>query len=776
MTNGLYDYSEQTLQSLLKTLFGDKNDNVDSTTFTDIPPAANEQILEGIFRPSCKSQLNLRRLRMGSLLHQLGSKCLGWLGGLDYATACNLLIWSHINGDSMFMELKSWGFFNSQSSFEEKSKLVGSAVKVFPKNFKLKMALAELVDLCGHKLVDPLFDLRAECRDLAGGGRSDINRSAAFDYGLNAVIGPETIHSKTVLGFEQYVKDGCWLTTGSSSIGRVDWEWMGKKGHFKARKNMLVDIYSPDEIWDLVSNWDGCIRNKPIVKNELGKMRLAIASNLESYIHEAYLLSIIGHEYVSWKHITLDEREPAYLKRTEKLMKLLKDGFYALPWDFKAFDHQPKTKEIQSILTTIFSRVQLSPSQALVLDRVVKSYSKAELIYDNKPITITGGLQSGQRITSMIGNVWNAAITEAVIKFANLLNPSIVTAEVAVRGDDTYLVVPTAIQAYYIRICYAALFAEGNDAKFSIRQHSCEFLRSEVSANKVTAWPNRAIAAVTQRKPWSDNPWDPAREVITVIDNLRNVERRIGRKLPILEKASKVQWSKFCKQSYKYLELPVRLGGLGILNFDGWVPNTVFPKPSHGSVKITSNLNGKMPEYLSAFASNNEYLRCSISSKISAGDVSKASVDLVSEYLDTIRSLRVVWTRGKPLDTRISNSVIHRVSDVIPIAPNWKFPRDKPPVNLTSSDPTWPRFDAFLSDFNKIKQVASDTIGSVTRKFYPDVYQLLKTLESQGYHRTDAITIILGSFPTERCFDLNPRLVPIVTKGDLLASDSWQFI
>lgn len=107
LTRGLYNYSDETASSLLKLLFGKPHD---ITKLRHIDKSLNEEALELIFLPSCRSQANIKRLRLGSILRQLDKSVLGWLTALDYATATNVLL--------------TWGFFHSQSSFKEKAKIL----------------------------------------------------------------------------------------------------------------------------------------------------------------------------------------------------------------------------------------------------------------------------------------------------------------------------------------------------------------------------------------------------------------------------------------------------------------------------------------------------------------------------------------------------------------------------------------------------------------------------------------------------------------------------
>eukprot|EP00921_Rhytidocystis_pertsovi_P023613 GHVQ01037827.1.p1 GENE.GHVQ01037827.1~~GHVQ01037827.1.p1 ORF type:complete len:100 (-),score=12.64 GHVQ01037827.1:48-347(-) len=57
----------------------------------------------------------------------------------------------------------------------------------------------------------------------------------------------------------QYIEEGDWQRSGVSSIGYINYEIRatGKKGNFKAGKNLLLDLYSPLALLRATVDWGG---------------------------------------------------------------------------------------------------------------------------------------------------------------------------------------------------------------------------------------------------------------------------------------------------------------------------------------------------------------------------------------------------------------------------------------------------------------------------------------------------------------------------------------
>lgn len=89
--------------------------------------------------------------------------------------------------------------------------------------------------------------------------------------------------------------------------------------------------------------------NVALIKSELGKIRIAVASPVEHYLIYSWLLSKTGSFYSARSGNTLEETLVQEGLRMWNVVKDLKQGFYSLPFDYAKFDHQPTKREIACI-------------------------------------------------------------------------------------------------------------------------------------------------------------------------------------------------------------------------------------------------------------------------------------------------------------------------------------------------------------------------------------------------------------------------------------------
>lgn len=692
---------------------------------------------------------------MSSVLKYARNKDIAfYLTGLTYQTALNVLIWAQALTETEISDIISTGIFNSQQIFIEQASAISQYVKPFSQYTRAKNLLGELHVLEGYRHIDKNWNLQQEMQKLAQcNPQRPTDWAHVWDKAATQVI-PNLVNLPKWESFEDYTKSLKWTTTGSSSVGKVYYNDGGKIKHFKPRKNMVTALFTPDQIWQIVQKWDGTIKNLPVVKNELGKIRLAIASNFESYIYEAYCLDMLGHCFKNWGGITLDESVEQEYKRISRDMKLLKDQAIALPWDFAGFDHQVRTDEIQDILNRL---KLLSDSRTYdVWDKVIGSYSHATLSDPVSGITFTvnNGLQSGQRTTSLIGNIWNAIVSRAAIdKVTGFLgyNPQFT---IGIRGDDTYILGHSIFDLYMLRLSYASFGIIGHDKKFSIREGSYEFLRNTVTETGVFGWPARAVPAITERKPWSDDMLAPANEVITIADNIRNFERRVGEAIPELHMANKFQWSKFTKQSYNWLHLPKRLGGLGIYPFKGFIPDGKLSLTPELTVNMDTEFSSFSPSYLGLSSSQSRvYNKTRFLSMVRPSDMRNLLSDIMSKFSELKEAMvrkRLKWTKTK-VDYLTSCPTQPEIIKLdVPIK-----------ISLKSVDQAWPEYTQFLSDYPGLRVATKGECGSlasITKIKYPQVAGWIKRIERYGYHRADAIDMVLGKYPSELIWPLNTKV------------------
>lgn len=752
-----------------------------------------DRLLDDIFPIRTKLDVSVRRLKFLDL-YRVASPELKFemrhYTHLDIIFATNVLCYGIIHGHTVLADLRQLGVFNSFDHFAEVSSTTSSYFKRVP--FDLddsKQRLCEIGSLIGYLQNDTeTWDTKQELKGLAEGGNEHgtdpANWMPEFERLMRKIQEEAPNTRPKFITFKEFVMSSEWITSGSSSIGKVNWTYEDDSGKFKARKNMLEDIYTPEELWEIVNSWDGVLRSRAFIKDEVGKRRLAVASNIEAYLHEAYILRLYGHGFKAWSGITLDESPKAQHIRNAKCMKLLSDGAYALPFDFRRFDHQPTTLEIQTMVADLASQIRVPAANQAewtgLVNKVIQSYSKSEITMqvgaEHLKEQVKGGIPSGVRITSLIGNEWNSIMTEKAIQLATEIlsyNPVLMR---MIKGDDTGIITTTPVEAFIIRLCYQAINAIGLDSKFGISQNICEFLRNEISPTGVRGWSNRAIPTITQRKPWNPEPWSPSSSVSTVASNIYLLERRLRRECPELHRANKIKWSKFTNQSQLWLELPTRMGGFGLYPWRGWEPNCKLPLVTKPLIRV----DGLAPmQPFSWIELNGTQLESvhqqQMSNKISTADINGPQKYFSRDYITRLRKLKPSWTQSP-----VPSVPVKYINDPgVTTNPYW--PKD-PNHYMPSADPAMPDLALWLRQYDTIKKAAQydksiklDSLKHYLQQFYPNAHSNLVNYERAGWHRTDALNLCMNIIPTEPVKQLHPLLTIFVKDAiDRLGCRYWR--
>lgn len=672
--------------------------------------------------------------------------------------------------------LRSTGMFNSRESFLKAAKELSTLGKRFVDDRdNAKQKVCELATIIGYMnpAIDQL-DVMEEVNSLAAlGNPHGINQEcwqSEFDKQVKEIMEYTPIHE--FMPFEQYVKDGKWLTSGSSSIGKVEWTTKDQDGHFKARKNMLTQIYTPDQIYDICLKWDGKLQSRVFIKNEMSKLRLAVASNIEAYIHESYMLYLYGHGFKNYFGITLDESPTAQHNREVEMIKMLQDGAYGFPFDYKAFDHQPTTNEIQSIITRVTDIIKPQiPSRYYlecdeIFNKINNSYTNSFLSgqINNikfKDIKVLGGVPSGVRSTSLIGNLWNSCVTRKAMTITENQLGQKPFKHISLRGDDVAILSFNPMALYTLRVNYAAINAIGLDSKLGISPKICEFLRNEIRTDGVRGWTCRGIGGLSQRKPWNPSPWSPNAEVATNAANIGLLERRIGYQLPQLHQVNKIKWSRHVKQSYKWLELPIRLGGFGLYPFQGWLPNCKLPLAKKPLVEVQD-----IHPSFSPFITLNEHqtnllAKVEMTNKMQTDDIPGTQKLFSKEWILKVKSTKCEWQKTAVLYSKRKH----------PQIPEWdttkRFPNYS--TDYITSSCTDLTFEQLLRQYNLLKEVKRYDKSFELPKFmdilqncFPAVESEIRKYEKQGFHRTDAINLATGQIPSEPTIRIHPILTRFV--------------
>lgn len=700
---------------------------------------------------------------------------------LDYIFVQNLLLYMITFGIETLKALRKTGIFNSRKVFIETAKLISNKAKRYPQDSEnTKQKVCELATIVGFMdaTVDEI-DIMKEVESLAAKGNKHGLRGddwqSTFAQAAKRMI--SDVETKEYVSFEKYVKTGMWLTAGSSSIGKVRWTSVTNgfeaNGTFKARKNMLPQIYTPEELYDLVMNWDGKLQSRVFIKNEMSKLRLAVASNIEAYIHESYMLHLYGHGFKDYPWITLDETPSQQHQREVKMIELLLNGSYAFPFDYANFDHQPTLFEIQTIVSIvkniILENMPWEHHNILIklFDKILNSYEQSYLSGDINgvkfsDIKVEGGVPSGVRITSLLGNLWNIIMLRIVLDIVEGIAGKDLVQLICVKGDDLVVMARDPIFLYLIRLVFASINAEGADSKIGISPRVCEFLRNEISDNGIRGWTCRAIGGLSQRKPWNPSPWDPNSEVKTLAENICLLERRVGYKLPQMHRINKIKWSKYTRQSYKFLELPKRLGGFGLYEYQGWLPSRKLPLAKKPLIQV-QDIHPSFVPYITLTTEQSQLLgKVEMTAKIQTDDIPGTQKLFSSEWLETLRKTKVSWNKDKFYIPNVHLKVA---------IPNWDSTSKFPSTKLKYiKNPDFPlTFEQFLRQYNYLKEVKRfdktlvlPSLMESLQNYFPQQASELDKLEKQGFHRTDALNIIMGDTPTEPTIVMHPTLTCFV--------------
>jgi hypothetical protein len=233
----------------------------------------------------------------------------------------------------------------------------------------------------------------------------------------------------------------------------------------------------------------------------------------------------------AWVTITLADPEPLAgdpstpLSKGERwlfmfwvnLLISIMNGTVHMPFDFAAFDHQPKLKQISDILAALFAWIYLNVGQEYrqhtsfavgVISMIL--FSSIVVVMMQEYLRLNG-LLSGEPYTSVVGTVFNKALWISASGDVNRWLGMVVIAALACMGDDQDMECSdrgTAVAMYYRQKGRGAL---ANDGKNFIND-TTEFLRHRVSAGS-TVTPVGGIGYIArtcnkwvERNPLSERP------------------------------------------------------------------------------------------------------------------------------------------------------------------------------------------------------------------------------------------------------------------------------
>jgi len=418
------------------------------------------------------------------------------------------------------------------------------------------------------------FDVLEEAKKLAAGGEPHNYFGHTWDNLCREFL-PMKYHRAKHMPFKDWVAKGDWITSGASSVGRLlirDPD--GKVKSVKARKNMVADVVDLVQLAQDALDFRGQ-ENSTVIKSELGKIRLAVAGDIYTYLKMTWITELLGGAYYDWPGNTSEEDFVSQSKRLSRMLELCSKMF-GLPYDYAGFDHQPNTDELVSIVKILCKQARLNVPECFttefdyIADSVVSGFHLATLRvrHDDEVTTlpVTGGLMSGLRWTSTVGNAWNSVVTGLALKLLTAWGISVVDIERFIRGDDSAIFVPNYATGAAMNVAYDAIGAKGGAGKFSLQYHKMEFLRVWFT-DRCRGYPSRAIPGLTQRKPWASEPWSEDMVLKAQFEAIRTLRRRIDGRDRVLDDIwSTIRriWCRNHNLPEAVCWTPIHAGGFGI--------------------------------------------------------------------------------------------------------------------------------------------------------------------------------------------------------------------
>lgn len=755
-----------------------------TTPDVDVMIATDEQILER--NPArVKADLSIRRLRFADVRAwyiaegktELFKTMCKKLRNMDYIAMCNILNARLVHEDYFDTILTQLDAYQDVNVFSIVASTINQIVKKYPCEMSFRLTMAEAAGLTGYRQPPfPGFDERKETQALCDGGAEHglygTDWLKEFERQARKVVRKTQVPYVRYVTLDEYIRSDQAKTSGASSIGKVEYEFEGETEKFKARKNFLLDIYAPGEVLKIVNEGSGKQTANAFVKPELGKCRIAVTGDVSSYYIMSWLNDLAGHSYLQWPSNTLEENALQQTQRMETMMAQLEQSF-SLPFDYKGFDRQPTTEEIQILmrlyLEFALENVPLEDKRQveIYIEQVIASFSNATTTVWVKgqkyEYTVKGGVQSGIRFTSLLGNFWNMVMSSYVY---DMVRGSDYVKSVYVRGDDSAIIATNYASCLLFRLGYMAINAVGHDAKYGIHYENSEFLRVWYTPQRLYGYPNRAIPGLMQRKPWTGEPWDEESTIRNLIDTVNIIKRRTGREYPKLLDVITTVWARKRKASKKFLELPRSLGGLGLLPWRGWLSDKPYPKVDKVTARFVT-ASGSEQRYKERYA---KYAELSLEEAIELqqNDMNaKASDDDVRGYNRIMRQKfsslmsklgKVEWKLGyMPMVDGLS-ALMPPVLGNLKSAADMKVYTNTHPRSFGKyryAEEDWKNLTV-LAQIKKIKPV------EMFKLLHPTCYFEMRQMEKHGWHRGMALDYLFGKIQDINIMELHPMETSVV--------------
>lgn len=546
--------------------------------------AGTERDWQTVFPFRVKGDAGLRRLRLSDLpiIFPQAEKVLLLLYNCrNYIFVLNICIATMVCKDFDYAQwFSERGGFNNIPTYLGFSKTLTIQLKGTLYNNKYLM-LVEGSGMAGFRLLpDPTFDIVAATKDSATGlGLAHTTVDGVEPWGWSNCVSYLRVLPKPhaegthIKSFEEFLSEpSLWTTSGSSSVGRLRLKVDGKWKSIKARKLLLPYIFSLSDIIKEAKR-TGTTHAVSVVKSELAKIRVAVASDLAFYLIWSYIHHVYGDVYQDWPGVTLGETVAQESQRLHDML-VSTEGTYGFPADFEGFDKQPLTDEVAIIGCALVACAEIAlPMPDWLKKQAIYGLLNSILSTPRQPdgstlsFTVKNYLPSGIFITSAVGNAFNSIATKSMILLVEAwtgIHHIVWLINLELRGDDSSFVVTHVGFCYLLSLAAKMMNYVHARFKVSVLYEATEFLRISIThAHGCRGYPARLVPAISQRKPWSNEPWDPEGVIRAQWDTCKALTRRLQNGERLWEGVSRV-WAKKRGLPVSVLTASNIDGGLGI--------------------------------------------------------------------------------------------------------------------------------------------------------------------------------------------------------------------
>lgn len=734
---------------------------------------ANDKHFTAWFGFRTKEDKNIRRTRLHSIWPKIdfGFRQVMLRSGLDMITVHNICLaelifpgWSGI--------YQTYDAFAGIERFIFIAKFISDSIKRGPSTFEMRMKYCENAGFTGYRN-PPMagFNMRQEVQHLAEAGNPHGWHGwlEKFQQRARKVAGSAPVPVVEYLTLEQFIEADINPTAGASSLGKVHFEWQEKEEKFKARKNYLLDLYTPAELYNLVVQNAHQQTNSAFIKPELGKMRIAVTGDVYSYYLQAWLNYLTGAVYKDWSGSTMDEDVIRQQDRMLETLRRLADR-HSLPFDFQGFDHQPSTLEIRILLEEFLGlgRHNVPTDEEMEWERLkdmcIDAFDDSVIYFyeDGAKVVfrVTGGVESGIRLTSLLGTYWNTVVSDIIAELVTLLT-NFPTSQY-IRGDDSAIFCQDYWSCLLFRIGYASVNAIGHDSKYGIHYQETEFLRVWYTHERAQGYVARAIPGIVQRKPWSSEPWVEEGQVTGALESIAIIERRLsGAESGIATVKQLVikEWTRYRRTTADWLGCPRVYGGLGVLPWNGKVPTVPF-----GAIKPRARDYGLHfqvgPDTYQRYLARFEQFALT---ETEAREIQQ-NVMFTKARTDDVKQLATLFREN----TRPPEAEWQDVGVLLAPVPLWHLAKYSDIRDMDTVDSGMYGCDADKKRlWDQIKEVA--TVRKIRpieymRIHHPAFVGRLRDLERKGMHRANALAYLFGESMSGNVAPLHPMLTRIVDK------------